>query len=225
MNRTGSPVVPRYALEDPTVVAIIESEIVAKGRHNVTLEMLEHLIDNRTLPAAAATAPNNIPVASRVNAVPSGAYISPNSSYEADAPRSQPPVPVNMIRYTPDDVARSYASTGLPGRVTHVANVRSTSRLSRMGPPPAPTAHAAPVRGYVSATFEDSDEDPGYDDDYLAQAAPPRRAPASPPRGRSPPESVASFSRRSRSVLRRSSSMSRDRSLSRARSLSSRGGP
>ncbi|KAL1740804.1 hypothetical protein HDZ31DRAFT_20603, partial [Schizophyllum fasciatum] len=82
--RTGTPVAPRYALEDPAVVAIIESEIVATGRRNVTLDMLEHLIDSRSQSAgsAAATAPNNIPVASRVNAVPGGAYISPNSSYE-----------------------------------------------------------------------------------------------------------------------------------------------
>ncbi|KAL1761794.1 hypothetical protein FB107DRAFT_177679, partial [Schizophyllum commune] len=130
----------------------------------------------RRAPARApATNANSIPVGTRVNAVPTQvAHISPDSSFEGPPAQAQP---VNYVAYTQDDLARGYASTGLRGRVNHVANVR---RHSDMGPPAVPHAASVPsqpVRGGVSASFGDfSDDDAGYDDDYISQPAPPARS-------------------------------------------------
>ncbi|KAL1740425.1 hypothetical protein HDZ31DRAFT_67954 [Schizophyllum fasciatum] len=191
----GTPFVPPgFKLDSAGVVQIIEQQLLPARIRQVSLANLTARV-HCVSPSPAATAPNNIPVQSCVNAVPARpAYISPNTSYEDDTLQ---PGTVNMIRYTPEDMSRLYASTGLAGRVTHVANVRG--RLSDMGPPPPP-AHAAP-RGIVTATFDNSNKDPGYDDEYISQPAPP---PAW----------------RSRSRFR--TSASRERSPSRARLLSLR---
>ncbi|KAL1739463.1 hypothetical protein HDZ31DRAFT_49366 [Schizophyllum fasciatum] len=141
----GIPFVPPdFNLDSAGVVQIIENQLLPSRIRNVTLADLTARV-HRIAPHAAATAPNNIPVANRVNAVPAqGAYISPDASYEDTAPQ---PSTVNMIRYTPDDMSRSYASTGLAGRVTHIANVRG--RLSNMAA--AAVRHFKSRPGYVRA--------------------------------------------------------------------------
>ncbi|KAL1739775.1 hypothetical protein HDZ31DRAFT_68597 [Schizophyllum fasciatum] len=105
-------------------------------------------------------------------------------------------------------MARAYSNTGLAGRVTHVANVRRSSR-GDMGPPPVPVPRAP-----VSAAFDSSDKDTGFDDDYISQPAPLRRSRAmsrSRPRAASPEERGRPASR----SLVRAGSRSRDRSSSR----------
>ncbi|KAL1747649.1 hypothetical protein HDZ31DRAFT_22558, partial [Schizophyllum fasciatum] len=77
---------PDFKLDSAGVVQIIERHILPVKKRMVSLAELTDLV-NRFAPGAAATAPNNIPVPSRVNAVPSApAYISPETSYEDNAP-------------------------------------------------------------------------------------------------------------------------------------------
>ncbi|KAL1698009.1 hypothetical protein EV121DRAFT_184404, partial [Schizophyllum commune] len=162
---------------------------------------------------APATNANSIPVGTRVNAVPAQvARISPDSSFEGPPAQSQP---INYITYTQNDLARGYASTGLRGRVNHVANVR---RHSDMGPPAAPRPADVPSRPpFVAASFGDySDDDAGYDDDYISQPAPPARSRAlDSERGDGPLIHTHRSTSKARAYARSSS-----RSLSRTRSTS-----
>ncbi|KAL1740139.1 hypothetical protein HDZ31DRAFT_22992, partial [Schizophyllum fasciatum] len=76
------PFEPRYLLDSPVVVQVIEQEITALGRRKVPLAELETILDRRLGGHAPATSSNSIPIATRVNAVPAAAHISPDSSYE-----------------------------------------------------------------------------------------------------------------------------------------------
>ncbi|TRM64475.1 hypothetical protein BD626DRAFT_253122 [Schizophyllum amplum] len=238
--------IPRYQLDSPGVVDVI-NDLVARGilgpGKPLKLRELEAHVDQAfaagppSVPrsSAAATAPNNIPV--RVNAVPAYSHVSPDSSYE-DA---HAPVGVNMIHYSPAAMATMYAGTGLPGRVAHVANVRSATSRTAMGPPPLPNlgwrggppaAALPPVdtsgppisRGRrVEASFAGSDEDCGYDDDYISQPAPPRRSATHDghvvrlPRSRSTHRSPSRSRSHARSDSRPRRSLSRDQEYDRHR--------
>ncbi|KAL1740935.1 hypothetical protein HDZ31DRAFT_16436, partial [Schizophyllum fasciatum] len=76
---------PNFDLNSAGVHQIIEEELLPHNERKVTLADLIGRINRRhsTTGSAAATAPNNIPVSGRVNAVPTApAHISPDSSYE-----------------------------------------------------------------------------------------------------------------------------------------------
>ncbi|KAI5890849.1 uncharacterized protein SCHCODRAFT_02465856, partial [Schizophyllum commune H4-8] len=167
-----------------------------------------------------ATNANSIPVGTRVNAVPAQvARISPDSSFEG--PPAQPQ-PVNYIAYTQNDLARSYASTGLRGRVNHIANVRRHSDMGLPAVPRAAPAPSQPARDFVSASFGDySDDDAGYDDDYISQPAPPAGSGPRALRGDRDDGAVI-HTHRSTSKAR-AYARSSSRSLSRARSPSRSG--
>ncbi|KAL1740138.1 hypothetical protein HDZ31DRAFT_68228 [Schizophyllum fasciatum] len=147
-----------------SVLAFINHEIARKGMRNVTLGDLESKLNHYFTNAwpTAATVPNNIPVTSHVNTVPApAAYILPDSSYKGGlGAQDSGPLTVNMICYTPTDMAHSYTSTGLPGVLLML----------------------------LMSTFDDSNDNPGYNNNYLNQPAPPPLstaaiaiAPSSPP--------------------------------------------
>ncbi|KAL1739517.1 hypothetical protein HDZ31DRAFT_23201, partial [Schizophyllum fasciatum] len=85
------PIVPKYDLAHPTVMQIIQNDIINAGERDVPLARLESIIARRLADpsaptaghASAATGVNAVPLApARVNAVPTAAHISPNSSFE-----------------------------------------------------------------------------------------------------------------------------------------------
>ncbi|KAL1739551.1 hypothetical protein HDZ31DRAFT_77516, partial [Schizophyllum fasciatum] len=233
------PLVPKYDLSNPTVMQIIQTDIINAGARDVPLARVEDIIANRlanqsahaTGRASAATGVNVVPLPhSRTTAMPTpdSAHISPNSSLDYDSSRNN----VNVIHYTPADMASAYAGTGLPGRQV-VANVRS-GYYAPMAPPPLQRRDSftyqddGDSRQRVSAAFDRagawdySDEEEDEDDTYRNQPAPrPASRSRAVSRGRDAVRPSTGQSRsHSREAGRRgfSRSGSRTRSTSRARS-------
>ncbi|KAL1738936.1 hypothetical protein HDZ31DRAFT_50216, partial [Schizophyllum fasciatum] len=74
---------PNFDLNSAAAHQIIEEELLPNNIRQVSLADLIQRAQRRHGRTAAVTAPNNIPVAARVNAVPnSGAHMSANSSFE-----------------------------------------------------------------------------------------------------------------------------------------------